>query len=56
MPWYIWLLFVIVLGTIASSLWMIKKNAKRIPLTEEQKQRIAQRNAELDAQEEQDRR
>ncbi len=55
MPWYIWLLILTVLGFIAGGLIMLRKTAKRIPLTEEQKERIAQRNAELDAQEKEER-
>ncbi|TLX55548.1 DUF2897 domain-containing protein [Stutzerimonas nosocomialis] len=49
MPWYLWLLIAIVLGSIVGSLMMLLKTARKIPLTEEQKQRIAQRNAQADA-------
>ncbi|MCQ4263640.1 DUF2897 domain-containing protein [Stutzerimonas stutzeri] len=50
MPWYFWLILVVALGSIVSSLLLLRSTARKIPLTEEQKQRIAQRNAEADAQ------
>jgi len=49
MPWYIWLLLALVLGTIVGGLLMLRAGARKIPLTDEQKQRIAQRNAAADA-------
>lgn len=49
MPWYFWLILVVALGSIVSSLLLLRSTARKIPLTEEQKQRIAQRNAEADA-------
>ncbi|TBU98149.1 DUF2897 family protein [Stutzerimonas kirkiae] len=49
MPWYIWLVIFIALGSIVGSLLMLRSGARKIPLTAEQKQRIAQRNAEADA-------
>lgn len=49
MPWYIWLLLAVVIGTIVGGLLMLRAGARKIPLTDEQKQRIAQRNAEADA-------
>jgi len=49
MPWYIWLLLFVVLGSIVGGLLLLRSSARKIPLTEEQKQRIAQRNAEADA-------
>lgn len=49
MPWYIWLLVILVIGTIVGGLLMLRAGARKIPLTDEQKQRIAQRNAEADA-------
>ena len=41
--------------TIIGGLLMLRAGARKIPLTEEQKQRIAQRNAEADAQDARDR-
>lgn len=55
MPWYIWLLLIFVVGTVIGGLLMLRAGAKKIPLTEEQKQRIAQRNAEADAQDRRER-
>lgn len=55
MPWYIWLLLALVIGTIIGGLLMLRAGARKIQLTEEQKQRIAQRNAEADAQDARDR-
>lgn len=49
MPWYIWLLIAVVLGSIIGGLYVLRDNARKIPLTEEQLQRIKQRNAEQDA-------
>ena len=49
MPWYIWLLLALVLGMIIGGLLTLRSSANKIPLTEEQKKRIAQRNAEADA-------
>lgn len=49
MPWYIWLLLAVVLGSIAGGLLVLRANAKKIPLTPEQLERIHQRNAEQDA-------
>lgn len=55
MPWYFWLILLVALGSIVGSLLMLRSTAKKIPLTEEQKERIAQRNAEADAQDRRDR-
>lgn len=55
MPWYFWLILVVALGSIVGSLLMLRSTARKIPLTDEQKKRIAQRNAEADAQESRDR-
>lgn len=55
MPWYIWLLMIVVLGSLVAGLLKLLTTARRIPLTEEQKARIAQRNAEQDAAEEAER-
>ncbi|MBB3101846.1 DUF2897 family protein [Azomonas macrocytogenes] len=56
MPWYIWLIILVTLGSIIGSLLMLRKTAQRIPLTQEQKERIAKRNAQLDAEEEREKR
>lgn len=54
MPWYIWLLIFAVLGSIVGSLLLLRSSARAIPLTEEQKKRIAERNARLDAEDAQE--
>lgn len=55
MPWYIWLLLVFVIGTVIGGLMMLRAGAEKIPLTDEQKQRIALRNAQADEEEDRDR-
>jgi len=55
MPWYIWLLIAVVLGSLVGGLLTIRDTARKIPLTDEQKARIAQRNADQDAEEERQR-
>ncbi|WP_217474675.1 DUF2897 family protein [Stutzerimonas stutzeri] len=55
MPWYIWLLIILVLGMIVGGLLALRADARKIPLTDEQKKRIAERNAEADAQDARDR-
>ncbi len=56
MPWYIWLVLILTIGSVISGLLMLRRTAKRIPLTREQKERIAERNARFDAEEERERR
>ncbi|MDF9617269.1 DUF2897 family protein [Pseudomonas entomophila] len=55
MPWYAWLILAIALGSIVGGLLMLRDTAKKLPLTEEQLQKIHQRNAEMDAKEAKDR-
>lgn len=55
MPWYIWLLIIAVIGSLVGGLMNLLTTARRIPLSEEQKARIAQRNAQFDAEEEKER-
>ncbi|MVW77092.1 DUF2897 family protein [Pseudomonas xionganensis] len=50
MPWYIWLLIVLVLGSIVSGLVMLLRTANDNPLTPEQLEKVRQRQLELDAQ------
>ncbi|HEY1077653.1 MAG TPA: DUF2897 family protein [Fontimonas sp.] len=54
MPWYFWLILAVALGSIVGSLLMLRSTARKIPLSEEQKKRIAERNAAADAQDAQD--
>lgn len=51
MPWYVWLILILVFGSVIGSLLALRDAAKKLPLTKEQLERIRQRNAELDARE-----
>ena len=55
MPWYAWLILVVAIGSIVGGLMMLRDTANKVDLTEEQRKRIAERNAEMDAKEDQDR-
>ncbi|HEK1688070.1 TPA: DUF2897 family protein [Pseudomonas putida] len=55
MPWYAWLILLVAIGSIVGGLMMLRDTAKKVPLTEEQKQKIRERNAEMDAKEARDR-
>ncbi|HAC69707.1 MULTISPECIES: DUF2897 family protein [Pseudomonas] len=55
MPWYAWLILLVAVGSVVGSLLMLKDTARKVPLTDEQKDKIRQRNAEMDAKEAQDR-
>ena len=54
MPWYAWLIIVLAFGSIFGSL-LLRDSARKLPLSEEQLQRIRQRNAQIDAQDSEDR-
>jgi len=49
MPWYAWLIIILALGSIVSSLMLLRDSARKLPLSEEQLKRIRERNAEADA-------
>lgn len=49
MPWYVWLILIVVFGSVIGSLLALRDSAKKLPLTKEQLERIRQRNAEQDA-------
>ncbi|HZJ95651.1 MAG TPA: DUF2897 family protein [Thiopseudomonas sp.] len=51
MPWYIWLLITIVLGSIISSLLLLRSTANKMPISKENLEIMRQRNAELEAKE-----
>ena len=55
MPWYFWLILAVALGSIVGSLLMLRSTARKIPLTDEQKKRIAERNAQADAEDRRER-
>ncbi|MFC0708416.1 DUF2897 family protein [Azorhizophilus paspali] len=54
MPWYVWLILIVVFGSVIGSLLLLRDSAKKLPLSEEQLERIRQRNVELDAKEKQE--
>ncbi len=49
MPWYAWLIVVLVFASLFSGLWMLLRANRKLPLTPEQLERIRQRNIEQDA-------
>jgi hypothetical protein len=55
MPWYAWLVLLVVIGSVAGGLLMLRGTARKLPLTDEQLKRIHQRNAEMDAKDARDR-
>lgn len=54
MPWYAWLLIILVLGSIVGGLLVLLRTAKPLPLSEEQLQKIRERKAEMEAQDAKD--
>ena len=54
MPWYAWLLIILVLGSIVGGLMVLLRTAKPLPLSEEQLQKIRERKAEMEAQDAKD--
>jgi len=55
MPWYAWLILIVAIGSIVGGLMMLRDTANKVELTEEQRKRVAERNAEMDAKEAKDR-
>ncbi|UZE27504.1 DUF2897 family protein [Pseudomonas asplenii] len=55
MPWYAWLILLVAIGSIIGGLMMLRDTASKVELTDEQRQRVQQRNAEADAKDAQDR-
>ncbi|MGY2956886.1 hypothetical protein ACVWWT_002096 [Pseudomonas sp. TE6349] len=55
MPWYAWLILIVVIGSIVGGLMMLRDTAKKLPLTDEQLRKVHERNAEADARDAQDR-
>ncbi len=54
MPWYTWLLLVLVLGSIVGGLLVLLRTAKDVHLTAEQREIVRKRNLEMDAQDAKD--
>ncbi|MEB0042274.1 MULTISPECIES: DUF2897 family protein [unclassified Pseudomonas] len=55
MPWYAWLILVVAIGSVVGGLLMLRDTATKVDLSEEQRKRVQQRNAEMDAKEAKDR-
>ncbi|MFJ2536227.1 DUF2897 family protein [Pseudomonas sp. NPDC087614] len=55
MPWYAWLILVVAIGSIVGGLMMLRDTANKVELTDEESKRVAQRNAEADIKDAQDR-
>ena len=55
MPWYAWLIMVVAIGSIVGGLMMLRDSANKVELTDEQRKRVAERNAQADAKDAQDR-
>jgi hypothetical protein len=55
MPWYAWLILIVANGSIVGGLMLLRDTADKVELTEEQRKRVAERNAEADAKDAQDR-
>ncbi|AZC19883.1 MULTISPECIES: DUF2897 family protein [Pseudomonas] len=55
MPWYAWLILVVAIGSIVGGLMLLRDTASKVELTEEQRRRVAERNAEADAKDARDR-
>ncbi|NLJ13204.1 DUF2897 family protein [Denitrificimonas caeni] len=53
MPWYIWILIALVLGSIVGSLLLLRNTANKMPISKENLKIMQQRNAELEAKERQ---
>jgi len=55
MTWYAWLILVVAIGSIVGGLLMLRDIANKVELTDEQRKRVAERNAQADAKDAQDR-
>ncbi|MBC3362656.1 DUF2897 family protein [Pseudomonas sp. SWRI154] len=55
MPWYAWLILIVAIGSMVGGLMMLRDTAHKVELTDEQRKRVAERNAEMDAKEAKDR-
>ncbi len=53
MPWYIWLLIALVLGSVIAALLRLRNTANTMPIDKDKLELMKQRNAELEAQERQ---
>ena len=53
MPWYIWLLIIVVLGSVIAGLLRLRNTADKMPISADNLELMRQLNAELEAQERQ---
>ena len=51
MPWYIWLLLFLVLGSVVAALLRLRNTANTMPISQDKLELMRQRNAELEEQE-----
>ncbi|MBH3342066.1 MULTISPECIES: DUF2897 family protein [Pseudomonas] len=49
MPWYVWLLLVLVFGSVIGSLLVLRSSAKKMRLSEDQLERMRKRAIEQEA-------
>ena len=49
MPWYVWLLLALVFGSVIGSLLILRSSAKKMPLSEDQLERMRKRAIEQEA-------
>ncbi|XLX42258.1 DUF2897 family protein [Ectopseudomonas mendocina] len=49
MPWYVWLLLVLVFGSVIGSLLILRSSAKKMRLSEDQLERMRKRAIEQEA-------
>lgn len=49
MPWFAWLFLALAFGLVIGSLLLLRDSADKMPLSEEQLQRLREREAELQA-------
>jgi cell division protein FtsB len=50
MPWFAWLFMALAFGAVVGSLLLLRDSANKMPLSEEELQRMRERNAQLEAQ------
>jgi hypothetical protein len=55
MPWYVWLMLVLVFGSVIGSLLVLRSSAKKMPLSEDQLERMRKRAIEQEAKDESER-
>lgn len=51
MPWYLWGLIIVIFGSVIGSLLWLKNSANKMPIDPDKLERMKERNAELEAEE-----